>query len=73
MPRGIVTEDPQCIALGWPSRYPGLVNVPFITGPQSFRERILFINISYSNRSNKENSYWKYSYDRKLFTLSIKR
>lgn len=45
MPRGIVTEDPQCIALGWPPRYPGLVNVPFITGPQSFRESILFINI----------------------------
>lgn len=71
MPRGIVTEDPQCIALGWPPRYPGLVNVPFITGPQSFRESILFINIFYSNHNNKEN--WKYSYDCKLFTLSIKR
>lgn len=46
MPRGIVTEDPQCIALGWPSRYPGLVNVPFITGPQSFRERILLIYLT---------------------------
>ena len=53
MPRGIATENPQSVLLGYPLGYPGLVSVLSITGPHPVKESVYRHNTPYFIHSQR--------------------